>query len=55
MNKAIKLKNKNDLLKHIATKEYKKLDLDEMNKEEFERKEYLTKLDMHSARRPSLE
>ena len=50
VNKKVKTKNKNDLLELIVKKNYKKLDIDQLNTEEFEMKPYMTKLNMHAAR-----
>ena len=50
VKKAIRNKNKNDLLEMIDEKEYKKLDLDELKKENFEIKPYMLQLNLQSAR-----
>ena len=50
IKKKIKEKNKSDLLRQVRNKEYKKINADEMEKEEFGRKPYLSNLDIHSAR-----
>ena len=50
VNEKIRQKNRKDILDNIETKNYKKLDLDELKAEKFERKPYLTELNMQSAR-----
>ena len=46
VNQKIKKKNRQDILDTIETKNYKKLDLEELKAEQFERKSYLTDLNM---------
>ena len=43
-------KNKMDILGQVRSREYKKIDVHEMEKEEFGRKSYFSSLDIHSAR-----
>ena len=50
VKKAIKMKSRNDLLEVIDEKEYKKINLDELKKENFEIKPYMCKLNLQSAR-----
>ena len=50
VNKAMKTKNKNDLLDIMTRKNYKKIDLEEMKLEKFELKPYIAKLDLNAAR-----
>ena len=50
VNLKIKEKNKNDILETIARSDYKKLDLEELKAENFERKDYISKLNMSEAR-----
>ena len=50
VNKAMKIKNRNDLLEIMARKSYKKIDLEELKSEKFELKPYMSKLDLNAAR-----
>ena len=50
VNEKIRKKNRKDILDNIESKNYKKLDLEELQTEEFERKPYLTELNMQAAR-----
>ena len=50
VNKTLLTKNRNDLLEVMVKKNYKKIDIDEMSKENFEMKKYMSQLTMHSAR-----
>lgn len=50
VNEKTRKKNRNDILDNIESKNYKKLNLEELKTEEFERKPYLTKLNMQAAR-----
>ena len=50
VNQCIKKKNRQDILDTIETRNYKKLDLEELKAEQFERKSYMTDLNMQAAR-----
>ena len=50
VKKAIKVKNRNDLLAMIEEKDYKKIDLVDLKKENFEMKPYMIQLNLQSAR-----
>ena len=50
VNKAMKIKNRNDLLEIMARKSYKKIDLEELKSEKFELKPYMSELNLNAAR-----
>ena len=50
VNEEILKKNRNDILKEVESKEYKKLDLEELKLEKFEIKPYFSQLNLLAAR-----
>ena len=49
VNEEILKKNRNDILKEVESKEYKKLDLEELKLEKFEIKPYFSQLNLLAA------
>ena len=50
MNKVIVEANTKDLIEEVSAKEYKKINLNDMKNDKFERKSYLSDLEINSAR-----